>query len=256
MTTTPVMKEKHVLKKQLSQKIIRLMTGLMAGVMACSAMAASEGGVSFSRNRIIFPASEKAVSLSVTNGGSGVYLVQAGVYGDQSKRTPAPFIVTPPLFRLDANSENSMRIIRAGEGLPTDRESVFYFNGLVIPSAKVPGADGGAKMSATLSVSMRSVMKLFWRPAGLKPAADKAPDALRFVRTAQGVRVINPTPYFQSFAQFSVDGKDVELDRIPSMVSPFGELEFQTKGAVHSVTWRVMNDYGGTTRAKTQSVEG
>jgi fimbrial chaperone protein len=70
------------------------------------------------------------------------------------------------------------------------------------------------------------------------------------------VRVINPTPYFQSFAQFSVDGKDVELDRIPSMVSPFGELEFQTKGAVHSVTWRVMNDYGGTTRAKTQSVEG
>lgn len=256
MTTTRVVRGINVLKGRWGQGLVRMMAGLVAGMMAFSALAAEEGGVSFSRNRIIFPASEKAVSLSVVNGGSGVYLVQAGVYSDPDKRTRAPFIVTPPLFRLEAKSENAMRIIGSGSGLPVDRESVFYFNGLVIPSAKVPGAGGDEKMSATLSVSMRSVMKLFWRPAGLKPAADKAPDALRFVRTAQGVRVVNPTPYFQSFAQFSVDGKDLNLDRIPSMVSPFGELEFKTKDAAHSVTWRVMNDYGGTTPAKTQGVQG
>src|SRR5690606_20839946 len=114
----------------------------------------------FSRNRIIFPATERAVSLTAVNHGDGVYLVQAGVSGEPGKRTKAPFVVTPPLFRLEAKSENTLRIIGNGAGLPQDRETVFFFTGLVIPAAAVPGGEGSNKMSATLSVSMRSVMKL------------------------------------------------------------------------------------------------
>ncbi|MFS1539134.1 MAG: fimbria/pilus periplasmic chaperone [Candidatus Phlomobacter fragariae] len=36
-----------------------------------------------------------------------------------------PFIVIPPLFRLDAGRENILRIMRPGGDLPLDRESFF-----------------------------------------------------------------------------------------------------------------------------------
>ncbi|KAB8313333.1 molecular chaperone [Erwinia endophytica] len=237
------------------KRMAGLLAGMLALIMTCSAIAEDNGGVSFSRNRIIFPASERAVSLTVTNHGDSVYLVQAGVSGEPDRRTKAPFIVTPPLFRLEGQAENTLRIMSSGGSLPRDRESVFYFTGLVIPSVQQPTAAAvDSKLSATLSVSMRSVMKLFWRPSGLKPAPEKAPDELRFSRTPQGLRVTNPTPYYQSFAELSIDGEDINLDQAPSMVAPFGDITFTAKGPAHSVTWRVMNDYGGTTLVKTQAV--
>lgn len=213
------------------------------------------GGVSFSRSRVIYPAGEKAVSLSVTNHGNGTYLVQAGVSASPDKRTKAPFVVTPPLFRLEAGGENAMRIVLTDESaFPKDRESVFYFSGRVIPSAKSPEQGDGQKLSTTLSISMRSVMKLFYRPAGLKIKPEQAPGLLRFEHVPEGVRVINPTPYYQSFAQLAFDGRNISLDSSPSMVSPFSELTLKSEKPVQKVTWRVMDDFGGTTAVKTEPV--
>ncbi|WP_348265609.1 fimbria/pilus periplasmic chaperone, partial [Salmonella enterica] len=38
------------------------------------------------------------------------------------------FIITPPLFRLDAGQKNSIRVIRSGAPLPADRESMYWLN--------------------------------------------------------------------------------------------------------------------------------
>lgn len=229
--------------------------GLLMVAITHTAMAAdSGGGVSFSRNRIIYPAGEASVSLSVINHGDETYLVQAGVSGSPDNRTKAPFVVTPPLFRLEADSENAMRIMAVDESVfPKDRESVFYFSGRVIPSAKAP-EQGEKKMSTTLSISMRSVMKLFYRPAGLKIKPEQAPGLLRFEHVPEGVRVVNPTPYYQSFAQLAFDGRNISLDSSPSMVSPFSELTLKSEKPVQKVTWRVMDDFGGTTAVKTEPV--
>ncbi|STB73301.1 fimbrial biogenesis chaperone [Citrobacter koseri] len=238
------------------------MKKLMCGAVWLAALALMQGaaadegsGVSFSRNRIIYPEGARAVNLTATSHGSAVSLVQAGVSSDRMKRTPAPFVVTPPLFRLEGNSENTMRIVRTGDIPARDRESVFWFSGLVIPAGKPPAQGGEEKtMSASLSVSMRSVMKLFYRPGGLKPSPEKAPEMMRFERTPKGVNVVNPTPYYQSFAQLSFDGLAMDLDRGPSMVAPFSDLLFTQAGPARSVTWRVMDDYGGTTQPRTQPV--
>ncbi len=216
------------------------------------ALADESGGVGFSRNRLIFPATQRSITLSVSNNGNATYLVQAGVSGSPDKKTPAPFVVTPPLFRLEGKSQNAMRIVAAGGQLPTDRESLFYFSGTVIPGADGPVQAKGS--GATLSIAMRSLLKLFWRPAGLKPSPQEAPGKMQFLRVAKGVLVKNPTPYYQSFAQLQFDGKEQNLDAGPSMVSPYGEQLFPSATTVATVTWRVMNDYGGTTLAVTQSL--
>lgn len=37
----------------------------------------------------------------------------------------SPFIVTPPLFRLDAGDSNDLRVLLTPAQLPNDRESLF-----------------------------------------------------------------------------------------------------------------------------------
>ncbi len=55
-----------------------------------------------------------------------------------------------------------LRIVRAGGNLPEDRESVYYVNVKAIPPAP-------AEESAnTLQLAIKTRMKLFYRPAGLK----------------------------------------------------------------------------------------
>jgi P pilus assembly chaperone PapD len=227
-----------------------MLTVVLGACLMVSTAIAGDGGVGFSRNRLIYPASQKAIKITVSNHGDSPYLVQAGVYGDPVKKVSAPFVVTPPLFRLEGNSQNDIRIVAAGASLPLDRESVFYFRGTVIPGGGESDSKEG--VSATLSIAMRSVMKLFWRPEGLKPSAQDAPGKMQFIREAKGVRVKNPTPYYQSFASLAFDGKTQDLDRVASMVEPFSEQLFASTGPVSKVTWQVMNDFGGTTNEITQ----
>ncbi|MDI8993129.1 fimbria/pilus periplasmic chaperone, partial [Salmonella enterica subsp. enterica serovar Anatum] len=40
----------------------------------------------------------------------------------------APFMVTPPLFRLNGGQKNVLRIIRTGGNLPEDRESLYWLD--------------------------------------------------------------------------------------------------------------------------------
>lgn len=209
----------------------------------------ADGGVSFSRNRMVFPASEKAITLTVINHGQGPYLVQAGVSGTPEGKEAAPFMVTPPMFRLEGNSENVMRILRTGGTLPADRESVFYFY-----ANTIPGQGGPATGGATLSISMRTILKLFWRPDGLKMTPKEAPEKLVFEAVRGGVEVKNPTPYYQSFAQLQFDGRDLDLNSVPSMVAPFGELRIAQTQPVHHVAWSVMNDYGGVSASQSAAV--
>ncbi len=36
-----------------------------------------------------------------------------------------PFVITPPISRIEANKGQTIRITHTGEALPKDRESVF-----------------------------------------------------------------------------------------------------------------------------------
>jgi P pilus assembly chaperone PapD len=61
--------------------------------------------------RVIYDGSKKEVSLSVRNPDSSPYLVQSSIDTLAGGVQKAPFIITPPLYRLDAGKENLMRII-------------------------------------------------------------------------------------------------------------------------------------------------
>lgn len=214
-----------------------LTTGVLLG-MAHAAWA----GVVVGGTRVVYDGSRKEASISVKNSEkTKPYLIQSWVE-DATQPAPgkAPFIMTPPLFRLDGEQENVLRIIRTGGEFPEDRESVFWVNIKSIPASEQTEEN-------QLLISVKSRIKLFYRPAGIPGDVTNAYQALVFTRAGEELRVNNPTPYYVSFFRVSVGDKDIND---AGMVAPKSSLAWTLpKGASSTVSWQAINDYGGITPA-------
>lgn len=91
--------------------------------------------VTINGTRVIYDGNKREASILVTNHDENrPYLIQSFISVDANGKK-APFIVTPPLFRLDSGKENILRIMRTGGDLPLNRESIFYLNVKAILSA-------------------------------------------------------------------------------------------------------------------------
>lgn len=198
----------------------------------------SWAGVVVGGTRIVYDGSKKESSISINNPeASKPYLIQSWV----EEVTPAgprkaPFIITPPLFRLDGGKENVLRIIRTGGHFPENKESVFWVNINAIPSSEKTATN-------QLQISVKTRIKLFYRPPGLSGQANDAYKVLTFTRSGNQLIVNNPTPYHVSFYKVSVGDKEI---KDPGMVAPKSSLSFTLPvGSAGAVSWQSISDFGG-----------
>lgn len=206
---------------------------------------ADEGGIALSATRIVFTDTDRAKTITISNHGQPVYLVQAGVVMSQENAKSAPFIVTPPLFRLESLSQNTLRILPNGtDDLPRDRESVFYFAATAIPASSKP-SEQDRPLAASVSIGLRTLIKLFYRPSGLNITPDQAATGLTFSWQGGRLNVVNPTPYYLTLGTLSLEGKSVDLRALGAMLAPKSEWHYPVPGPVRQVQWAVINDYGG-----------
>ncbi len=99
------------------------------------ATTAAQAGVIIGGTRVIYPGDKKEASVPVTNNDDINYLIQSWVDTDAPGAAKAPFMVTPPLFRINAHQDNTLRVVRTGGDLPKDRESLYWLNIKSIPSS-------------------------------------------------------------------------------------------------------------------------
>ncbi|MCT8342939.1 molecular chaperone [Photorhabdus kleinii] len=219
----------------------------MTGTAPCQA-----AGISLNKTRVIFTQGERAQTLTVVNTTSQAWLVQVRITGDQEKTAPA-FVVTPPLFRLEANSQNSLRILPTFNRppFPMDRESLRYVQMNAIP-ATPSVTDEPVREQASMSVGMR--IKFFWRPRDLPMLPEEAYGQLRFQSQPDGIKACNPTPYFLSLDSLTLDGQALDLNRYPSMIAPQDCVTYVEQGGKKSVSWSMINDYGGASNLFTARV--
>ncbi|EMP8905213.1 TPA: fimbrial biogenesis chaperone [Klebsiella variicola] len=206
----------------------------VAAFLLCST--AAQAGIVMGGTRVIYQEGKREAAISVTNADTHTpYLVQSWVenYAENDK-SKVPFIVTPPLFRLDPEQNNVLRINFIGASLPGDRESVFWLNVKSIS----PTPQGEVNK---LQVNIKSKFKIFYRPNGLAGDPAKAWQQLKFTQSGSHLTVANPTPYFVSFYSVAVGGQSIDE---PGMVAPFGQKTWPVSGH-GAVKWRAINDYGG-----------
>lgn len=220
--------------------MVTIMKHLIAGIAAAFLLLSTtvQAGIIMGGTRVIYQEGKREASISVTNADPhSPYLVQSWVenYAENNK-APVPFIVTPPLFRLDPDQENVLRINFIGADLPRDRESVFWLSVKSVAPTQKSDAN-------KLQVNIKSKFKIFYRPNGLAGDPMKAWQQLTFKVSGNRLVAQNPTPYFVSFFSLSVGGKEVDE---PGMIGPLTRKEWPINGS-GTVKWRAINDFGGIT---------
>ncbi|HIE5765820.1 TPA: fimbrial biogenesis chaperone [Proteus mirabilis] len=198
--------------------------------------------------RVIYEGDKKEATISVRNNEKTPYLVQSWIESfDNDDLTKPPFSVTPPLFRIEAESANAVRIVLTDPRLPTNKESVYWLN-----VKSIPPTDPNAVNNLTISINNK--IKLIYRPENLsKSDAASAYEKLTFEKQGNHLKAKNSTPYYVSFGQLIVGNK--ELDN-PGMVPPMGEASWNISGIqANQVTWSAVNDHGSITDKKTQPLK-
>ncbi|NCG55172.1 molecular chaperone [Serratia fonticola] len=196
------------------------------------------GGVTVGGTRLIYDGGKNEAPLNVTNSDVSPYLIQSWVETPEGGVEKAPFIITPPLFRLEGNQQNILRVVRTGGNLPNDRESLFWLNVKTIPSgSKKEGAN-------TLQIAVKTRIKLLFRPQGLRGVPEDMADRLTWSQSGNQLTVTNPTPFIMNFQSVKVGGHEIKN---VTYVMPQSQAIFPLQtGTSGPISWRLISDYGGT----------
>ncbi|MBF5008779.1 molecular chaperone [Burkholderia pseudomultivorans] len=221
-----------------------------AGLALVSSLLLSSGaslaGITLDGTRVVLAAPSKEATILVRNRAPADVMIQSWIDASDEK-ADVPFAITPALGRLGAEKQQTLRLLYYGQGLPADRESVFWLNVQEIPQK--------AKDDNTLQIAVRQRVKLFYRPAGLPGKVEEAPAQMRwrFVQRdgKTQLEVSNPSAFFVSLASVKVQSGGRDYAAAAEMVPPLATRHFTVRdlpaGAAAAgvkVRFESINDYG------------
>lgn len=208
--------------------------------LALTTLNFSFGQLSFDRTRVIFDngkSSSQSVVVQNTSLNSP-YLAQAWIENDNGQKITEPLAALPILQRINPKQEKQIKISLIGNAaqLPSDRESLLYFNVL-----GVPPKDGANE--SQINVVIQSKLKLFYRPKGLPQYSNSGwVKEMNVRQSGNTLSLENPTPYhiviygFGSQKNGSITEKDV-------VIKPFGTESVSIKTSNTPYIYYI-NDYG------------
>lgn len=204
-------------------------------------------GVVIDGTRVIYPSDAREITVKLTNMGKRPVLVQSWLDTGDSKATPdkivTPFVLTPPINRVEAGKGQSLRISAMNtSALRQDRESIWWLNVLEIPAKPEKQI---ASQDNYLQLAVRSRIKFLYRPTAVsKTNPAETVKQLTWAQGSNGLTVTNPTPFYFSLTSITFGGKKKEA----GMVSPMENRTYSniraTPGSTIIATW--IDDYGAS----------
>jgi chaperone protein EcpD len=216
----------------------------------------AQAGIVIQGSRVVYPAKDREVSIKMTNIGDQPSLVQAWVDKGNEKlpadKADGPFLITPPITRVEAKKGQTLRLVYTGDDAASKKqETVFWLNVLDVPPMP---KDMDTNF---LQVAVRSRMKIFYRPEGLPGNPQEAAKSLSWsiiqAGNHYGLRARNDAAFNVSLAtiQFVAGGKsyDVPKDDV-KMIAPGSSVDFPLPsltgqpGGGAKVNYQWVTDYG------------
>ena len=225
---------------------------LYAMALLLCALEVAQAGITINGTRVIYPAPQREVTLSMVNDGREARLIQvwvdAGNASERPENSSAPFMISPPMARIDPGKGQTLRIMFTGADLPQDRETLFWLNVLEIPPK--PKAEDDMNY---MQLAVRSRMKIFYRPKGLEGTPDQAIGQLSW-RIKPGphgyeAECTNPTSFHVSFSDLRFKNTPLKLSvNKGGMCPPKGSATVSITGkpdTTGKLIVTVINDWGG-----------
>lgn len=203
--------------------------------------------------RVIFPSDAREITLQVSNNGNKPALVQAWIDEGDAKSTPdqsqAPFMITPPISRVDSQKGQTLRIsaLPRTANLSQTQETLYWLNILDIPP-KPTAKNANDVPDNFLQLAIRSRIKFFYRPSKIKGDSSAAPSKLQWTVLGDQLKVKNPTPFHITLTSINQNnaGQRTDLIKEGLMLKPFSEDSVKLKGGnISQMVFTSINDYGG-----------
>lgn len=214
---------------------------------------AASASVTVGATRLIYDGASKEANLTVSNrDDKSPYLVQSWVslFASGSEKNIDSFIVTPPLFRLDADKENILRVIFTGSpDIPQDKESLFLMNVKAIPAMS-----DEQKGKNVLQIALKTTIKLFYRPAGLGGSLKEAVTKLKWKAEAGELAFNNLSKFHIVVSELKLNG--LPVTHAPEVIRP-GEARRLPMNAKpgDKVSLKYIDDYGSTVDVPMSKIE-
>ncbi|KAF2411123.1 P pilus assembly protein, chaperone PapD [Pseudomonas antarctica] len=173
---------------------------LACGLLALAPPPAS-AALKIEGTRLIYFGQDKGATINVVNQAPREVVVQTWITGeDEATDRTVPFAATEPLVQLAAGEHHPLRILYAGEGLPSDRESLFWLNIMEIPlKPEDPNS---------VQFAIRQRLKLFYRPPALQGGSAEAVQQLVWSSgDGRTVTVRNPSAFHLSLVNLQTDNE-------------------------------------------------
>ena len=224
---------------------MRLNPSILALVLTSISFAtSSHAAVQAMASRVIYNSENKAATLSLKNNSTKPYIVQTWLEPGEDKTAPAkvPFIVTPPLIKIESQKESVLRYNYSGSGLTTDRESQVWINIQEIPPKP--------ENENTLQLAVRSKIKLFYRPQQIEADLPAAVKKLQWYVENGTLKLKNNSPLFITIGDLKLGNNSAPIRNMnQDMVPPYQTIDVLANVSkdVKSIQYTYINDYGGNT---------
>ncbi|EOZ7472405.1 fimbria/pilus periplasmic chaperone [Enterobacter hormaechei] len=214
--------------------------------LAAVASQSAHAAIALDRTRVIYDASNKSETLSISNQNKSLpYLAQAWIEDEQGHKIESPITALPPLQRLEpgAKSQVKLQMTDGATLLAQDKETLFYFNVREIPPK--------SSKPNTLQIALQTRVKMFYRPAALaidSQQLNEPQKQLTLAREGDGYRLNNPTGYYVTIVEAAAAEKSASVAGFkPAMVAP--KASVMLKGSARAFgshpVLTFINDYGG-----------
>lgn len=238
----------------------QLKRGLTAMVLALGMLSSLvQASVVITGTRVVYPEQEREVNIRLTNVSAQPSLVQTWVDDGRADSEPndieLPFVLTPPVFRMEPNKGQTLRLMFTGGDLPKDKESVYWLNVL-----EIPPKPRDAESRNLMQIAFRTRIKIFYRPTVLteSPTDQLKQLSWQLVKAEDGkgmaLRASNPSPYYISFGDVKIASGGKEIDLEPAMIPPQGSVDMSTEkrdlsvNGPAQVSYSALTDYGAAVK--------
>ena len=202
--------------------------------------------------RVIFAPGSVEATVPIRNEGKTPVLMQAwidnGGLDDSPDNLKTPFLLTPPLSRIDPDKGQVLRVLTTDNQFAADRESVYWLNVLEIR----PKPENASENSITFNY--RSRIKLFYRRAGLKGIPlEKSADSLKFYQVGNKLQIKNDGPHYVTLNSTALISRDKKIEIGVGMVAPFSTLSLditENVPVIDGIVYRYISDYGASVEQK------
>ncbi|WP_272667658.1 MULTISPECIES: fimbrial biogenesis chaperone [unclassified Providencia] len=222
-----------------------------------SAFGNIQDDITFRMLRNTYTEKEKSTSVKLSNKGERSYLVQGSMelldekIGNElitGKKEEIPFIITPPLFKLEPKQSYSWRVMFSGDSakLPADRESLYIAKFRLIPATTKPTIANG--VNSELSVINVVATKIYYRPIAFEKLEIKNEISnLKFKIDGDDLVVTNNSPIYMAFDEVSVNSVPVDSKELYKPLIPKSEQRFKLPKKVspsgNKIEWAVLDEF-------------